>query len=98
MGPVRADGLRLDAGTRLLFLDMDAVETVHNVVPRVMTAIKHPDNPPTALGGNPRVGFGASGTLGVALRHLRRGRPALQVLVPRDRSEHGALVGHRVCV
>ena len=29
---------------------MDAVETVHNVVPRVMTATKHPDNPLLPLG------------------------------------------------
>ena len=50
MGPANTDGLRLEAGTRLLFLDMDAVETVYNVVRRVMTATKHPDNPLLPLG------------------------------------------------
>ncbi|MAG37608.1 MAG: hypothetical protein CL878_15345 [Dehalococcoidia bacterium] len=50
MGQASANELRVEAGTRLLFLDMDAVETTHNVAQRVMTATKHPENPILPLG------------------------------------------------
>ena len=38
-------------GTRIVFLDQEAIQATHNVVQTVCEAVKHPDNPVLPLGG-----------------------------------------------